>query len=413
MSTASVAFRAAAAAVQAAPVDADRRTPDAQEDALVEATPTAELARAVATIADWTVRFIATDMTFAEALDVVDGLDGLPPDIEHAIRIVRHAAVQTLAPDSRRWCARTALTDWFDSLDPQESHVLLRRTLARSPRTLRSLATDLDCSAERVRTIESQLLAHAALLFRPSWLPLAQALAEMRARSSPVARVRVLDDIDLGLSAAIPGLEVSDAECLARLSREATVDDGLIGWPSAAAWAARIETEIAGIADSGDEQGLDRFKAFLSSHLIDANDGPDWIDRAGFTIRGTAIVPRARTLADQAHRALLANDVMSTDEIAQALGVRRSSTSLRRALNHDARLVQVGPKHWAAVERGRREYASLTACIADALDRADGPLRFDQLVERISADFVVSAASVRVMVGRPPFATAAGEIRRA
>lgn len=286
-------------------------------------------------------------------------------------------------------------------LDERYQAILAKRLFAWNPKTLEEMGQEFGVTRERVRQLEGKGRAklndivtgdtpvgRVANLVRTQVRgvrPLEELLAEVPALAAEVVSVglpawRVIDVLD-------DAYEMADGWCAEPNFEAARRDTAVFLDELADAFGV---VRLADVTLSDDEAGsLPWLK--------------DWLIYLGYEVRGQFVLLKTASLNDMAAAILSTEGAPLTfDELHQKVG-RGTPGSLRNQVSTDPTFTKVDREHFALTEWGMEGYTNIRGEIGKLLEQADGELPLASVVESLVDRFGVSANSVAVYAGSPPF----------
>ncbi|MWV58610.1 sigma factor-like helix-turn-helix DNA-binding protein [Rathayibacter sp. VKM Ac-2754] len=297
-------------------------------------------------------------------------------------------------------------------LDERRRIILLERHVQGRRATLDQLGERLGVTRERVRQIESKVRDSLS-----TWLERDEALAfraaAVRSRIGSLSHIETL--------AEVPGvLESVDVDGTTALAVLDAVDDGFEGdgeWfavPSLGAARAESETRFADLVDQhGGAPHSEVVASFAEWTGLSEKRVVEWMTLLGHVRIGDVWARTRRASIPDLTVALLSNEgePRPIDWIEAAFEGQRAVQSIRNALALDERLVRVGRGDWGLVEWGGEAYTSIKDAIAAEIERNDGAIALDSLLEALPQRLSVAASSVRGYASGWPFVTRGGVVR--
>lgn len=348
---------------------------------------------------------------------------GAPPrDVEEAWERVGRTGLAAVGARKRYEFDPTAsLHKIIAAIGDRQLIILERRTwsIGRSS-TLQELAQEFGVTRERVRQLELQALEKLENeLNRPEHAVVGRAarlLADTLGMAAPLDRLR-----GTWVRPALGG----DADELSRLS--ALLMLHLTGpyelWEE---WIIRrpAKENVSATARALDalfERGLplvDEALVQLEQAGVRKESVRDWLGlQSRVRVLEEYVVPWAGTLADKAEVILrVSGRPLTFDEIADTINEEFSARTLRNYLSTDARFRRLGLRVFGLDEWGGEEYTTISDELAEEIERRGGEARLDDLVQTLTAQFGVSANSVRAYASGPQFERSSGgsiRLRRA
>ncbi|WP_420444518.1 sigma factor-like helix-turn-helix DNA-binding protein [Candidatus Poriferisodalis sp.] len=301
------------------------------------------------------------------------------------------------------------LSKWAEGLDDRERSIFADRIAQpRRPRTLQHLADELTISRERVRQIETRVVARLGLFVdSTAGSPIRWRATTLRDRLSVTApRGHVNPMLD-------PPADCYDdyQSLLLELAGPYDESDGWLVLRSA-----RSNDPTDAIRNMTDEFGridVAKASAALAGWGLDSGLHDDWIARDrklrlvnGQVVRwdGPIADKLAFGLADLAEPA-------TAEKLLAHIGESRAITSAKNAMAEDERFVRANRTEWALASWGLPEYSGIASTIGQILERSDSPMLVDELIDRLSRDFGIAEGSARSYCDAAMFVLEDGWIR--
>jgi hypothetical protein len=332
--------------------------------------------------------------SWAQLLEGIPGLDEAP----EAIQIV--ASSFGRRPIAEALDLRPiAEPDWLDylSLDDRQLMIAKERIFAdgTDQKTLSDLAERLEITRERVRQIQKAL---AKRLIDEAPAQIVHLASRLRGRVGDVTTREELRATGSGLVAA-SGEPTSDqllfrVEVLSRLAGP-WVERGPLLLSAKAAEA--VDRAIAAVGLLGSAQPADLVLANLNEEIRVGDRQLEEL-RSALSLRelegsfyrwGGSQPDKAYTVLSAAARPL------GFFELHARVGLEASPRSLAQRLREDPRFMRRGKDSFGLREWGGEEYSGILEELEQAIERAGGRVDLGGLVDRFTAEFDVSANSVR------------------
>lgn len=294
-------------------------------------------------------------------------------------------------------------------LDDRYLAILAKRLFAWQPMTLGELGQEFGVTRERVRQLEVKARAklndlvtgdtsagRVASMVRTQIRgvrPLHELLAEVPALAVEVVTVgqpawRVIDVLD-------DAYEIADGWCAEPSFEAARRDTSVFLDELADAYGV---VRLADVTLSGDEAGA---LPWLK----------DWLTYLSYEVRGEFVLLKTASLNDMAAAILsIEGAPLTFEELHKRIG-RGAPGSLRNQLSTDQTFTKVDREHFALAEWGMEGYTNIRGEIAKLLEQAEGELPLASVVQSLVERFGVSADSVSVYAGSPPFQVTNGVVR--
>lgn len=294
-------------------------------------------------------------------------------------------------------------------LDERYRAILSQRLFAWNAKTLEEMGREFGVTRERARQLEVKVraklsdivtsdtrvgrVAHLVRTQIRGVRPLEELLAEVPALAVKVVSVgqpawRVIDVLD-------DTYEIADGWCAEPSFEAARRDTGVF------------------LDELTDAYGVVRL-AHVTLFDEEAGSLPwlkDWLVYLGYEVRGQFVLLRTASLNDMAAAILsIEGAPLTLGELHQKVG-RGAPGSLRNQVSIDPTFTKVDREHYALSEWGMEGYSNIRGEIGKLLEQVDGELPLASVVESLVDRFGVSANSVAVYAGSPPFQVMNGIVR--
>jgi hypothetical protein len=341
---------------------------------------------------------------------------GTPPEIVKARQRLDEVCAGDLLDDATADLDAAAhLQRSITAFDDRTQEVLARRFFADRPATLDELGKSLGLTRERIRQIESKARATMTqFLEANSQLQLVAAAAR-----EVVGTVLPLDDLLQllpALAREVEGAGQPAWRVLDRLDDAYEIEDG---WCVAPTMVGAQTATQARLQELVDQHGVVRLdEAGLLNEGQDEDRGRkslrDWLRYCGYVVDGDFVFTRTQSVGDRAASILsVVGSPMSSQEILARFDVERSVGSLKNAMSVDERFERVDRDRWALAEWGLESYTGVRALVREEVARAGGSIAMDDLIQRITGKYSVTASSVSAYASAPPFEAKGGVVRLA
>ena len=315
-------------------------------------------------------------------------------------------AASDLLPDVEDGGAAAAAVELvIAELADRELAVLRDRVMADDPASLDVLGKQHAVTRERIRQIETKLIASLNERMKEGDL---HALATIAAGAiGSLVGLRALVQRYPTLGEYVPSIKQPVWRFLDRLDPAYEIKDGWCASGTVAEAVVRTRSALTRLAGG---------RAFVELAAIDEPDlesSTEWLEYCRVTLlRGCAMLGRAG-LVDRAEVILhTQQEQMSADDLVEASGIDRSVRSLRNQLAEDARFSRVDRDDWALTAWGLTGYLPIRAMIGRSLSAAGGEMTADELIADITSRFDVSPSSIITYAAAFPYITAKGVVRR-
>lgn len=367
-----------------------------------------KVAHDVKRIADWCA-LIGVDNN---ALLDLSTLSSAPGGVRDAAERLLAIRLRDIDADARAKSLSAVLNDALTRLEPRALEVLKVRLFSETPMTLEDLGRQFGVTRERVRQIEGK--ARGALLTAVSE---SEGLAEVAASiSSSTGTIRPLSDLlDAypSLAETVPSADQPAWRVLDQLDDAYEIIDG---WRVSPSMAAAEAATLALITESADAYGVARISELnlvsVSSPTDTDSAAKAWLTRCGYIIDGDFVLLRTRSVGDYGAAVLsIVGSPMSLPAIVERFAFERTAGSLRNAMSQDERFERVDRELWGLKEWGLGSYGGIRSVIREHIAGNGGEANLDELVERITGRYSVSASSVIAYANAAPFETVEGTVR--
>lgn len=339
---------------------------------------------------------------------------GAPPEILQARRRLSSiSSADVLGPAAYQLDVARLVKNAMDALDERASLVLSRRMFADKPQTLDELGRELNLTRERVRQIESKARSAIVELLRQGGV-LEQVAANLR---NLIAPVLALDDLEALLPAVaevVEGVGQPVWRILDRLDDSYEIEDGWCAAPSIAGARDAMRTRLQELADRHGVVRLDDVES-VGAYQPEPQSGQvlrRWLTYCGYTLIGEHVLTKTRSIADCAAALLsIRSTPLGSQEILELLHQGRSLGTLKNAMGADERFERVDRDRWALAEWGLEAYVGVRALVREEIGRSGGQIAQEELVERITGRYNVSASSVIAYASAAPFESKGGIVR--
>lgn len=287
----------------------------------------------------------------------------------------------------------------------RELAVLRERVMADVPMSLDDLGKRFEVTRERIRQIESKLIARLTERTKEGDLHSLATIAAGAIGSLVGLRTLVQRHPTLGEHVSSIGQPVW--RFLDRIDPTYEINDGWCARGTVAGAVAHTKSALTRLAGE---------RTFVELAAVDEPEldlSEDWLRYCGVTLlRGCALLGRAGLL-DRAEVILhMRQEQLSAEEILAESGIDRSVRSLRNQLSDDPRFSRVDRDDWALTAWGLTGYLGIRAMIGRSLSAAGGELTIDDLIADITSRFDVSPRSIVTYATSFPYITIKGVVRR-
>jgi len=301
------------------------------------------------------------------------------------------------------------------ALDGRAQEILARRFFADRPDTLDELGRSMGITRERVRQIEAKARANMVeFLESGGTLELIGAAAR-----ELVGTVLPLDDLLNLLPALARPVEAVGQPAwrvLDRLDGTYEIEDGWCVSPTMLGAQTATQAQLQDLADQYGVVRLEDVGALNANqpHESRQRSLSEWLRYCGYVLDGDFIFTRTQSVVDRAASILsIIGSPLSSQEILDRFDVERSPGSLKNAMGIDDRFERVDRDRWALAEWDLESYNGVRALVRDEVARGGGQVAMDELIERITGKYSVTASSVTAYASSPPFRAKGGMVQLA
>jgi hypothetical protein len=335
--------------------------------------------------------------------------DAAPEEVQELATRLRALNAADVLPTDSPADPQYELQELAAALNDKQLAVVRRRMLAATPETLASIAADLGVSRERIRQIESSVAErmNAAFCFGTA---VGDLLASLRVEIQPVSSLDRLVACHPEIADEVPAFGVPLWLVLDRLDDYFEVTDG---WAAAPTVAVAREKTSALLEDVASEEGAVTLDVAQSLTGMPRDELRAWLTWCGLPVVADSVLTRTSSAGDHAASVLaVAGEPLEITEITARMVPRRSTGTLTNALGSDERFVRTNRTTWALARWPVDAYTSIREMVADAVDRADGGVSLDSLVDDLTSRFDVAASSINTYASAGEFEVHDGVVRR-
>lgn len=338
----------------------------------------------------------------------------MPPSVLAALEHVRSISPEDwgscrMGTDYIRPKTSETLERLAATLDERDRFILIKRIAAEQPQTLDDLGRAIGITRERVRQVESQLLAKLQ-----GWLQNEDLLEfdsyAVRNFCGPLTKLNALTDRFPDLLNTVTSLNMPAWYVLDKIDDSFESDGRWVAQPSLAAVKEDLELRFNQVSDGSGFAHRDTLLAALSDwYGTSESDLTEWVLELGYKLLGDDFVhPRIKSLPDLAFVLLsITGTPLTPENILNGLGVERSLTSLKNALGDDPRFMRTDRTEWGLTTWNIEEYTNIRDAIAN-LVREQGALPIDTVVKELTSKYSVAPASVSAYSNSWPLQTVDG-----
>lgn len=296
------------------------------------------------------------------------------------------------------------LESFINELTNREIRILIGRVLKDKPDSLELIGEEFGITRERVRQLESKLLANLRDWFSTDEL----ILQFSKDFNNRIGKLILLDDLlqDFPeLTTEVSSLGLPTWYVFDKFDDSFESDGKWVASPSMDEVAKSFDSIFDQNKSSENYLDFDEFQKLITLWTdAEVENIVEWCLSRGYLICDKIIIgPANHTLLSVSH-ALLASRALpiSTDELWSLIPLARSLRSLANQLGDDERFARVGPNLWTLKKNTESEYKS----IRDELEKSikvNGPTHIQTLENELESKFGVSKASVRTYASSWPF----------
>lgn len=367
-------------------------------------------------VSAWAVRERSAT-TLSDVIQLSDDLGRIPPELVDGFRDLAASPISdyvgAITPELPADLLRNLFDSWTTRTD-----VLAKRKIARGVRlTLEELGSEIGVSRERVRQLEAEAAKDLdARLRSREFAPLrwrASDLADVLGPAVPCDSEFLRDAVDWASRDLddLPGVTAGDFMLWAAGPYEA---DG--------SWLVAKPHSIAGVMSELDARLCASLLANEAEVRIALDDlglaqpvlAPLMAGLKGWrALDESSWVRWSGTVGDKAAVVLeLTGTPCNAQEVNEFIGEGHAESSVRNAMAADDRFVRIDKAGtFALASWGVEEYSGVANEIIERIERANGPVRVDDLVREFVSEFGVSENSVRMYSSAPAFVTQNGLVR--
>lgn len=290
--------------------------------------------------------------------------------------------------------------------------ILESRLFADAPETLDLLGSMHGVSRERIRQLEGQARANLLDALTSSET-IRWANEAARRLSSPVRPLYDLLQAVPALAEVVPTVAQPVWRVLDRLDDAYEIVDGWCAAPSVSA--AKDYTQLQ-LDDLSDQYGVAKFEDLdiVRSTLQQdqSSQTEEWLRYCGYTILGSHVLANTSSIGNYAAAVLsIQGSPLSLSDISKQFLVERSLGSIRNAVANDSRFERVDVDLWGLSSWGLGSYSGIRGVIREALEKAGGCMKLEELVDQITERYSVATSSVTSYAASPPFSTIDGFVQ--
>jgi hypothetical protein len=335
------------------------------------------------------------------------------PILQARQRLNSISSADVLGPAAHHLDAAQLVKSALDALDERAQLVLTRRMFADKPQTLDDLGRELHVTRERVRQIESKARSAIVELLGQGGV-LEHVATTLRNVISPVLALDDLEALLPVVAKIVEGVGQPVWRILDRLDDSYEIEDGWCAAPSIAGARDAMQTRLQELADRHGVVRLDDVEP-VGMYQPEPQSGQvlrRWLTYCGYTLIGEHALTKTRSVADCAAALLsIRSTPLGSQEILELLHQDRSLGTLKNAMAGDERFERVDRDRWALAEWGLEAYVGIRALVREEIGRSGGQIGQEELVERITGRYNVSASSVIAYASAAPFESKGGIVR--
>lgn len=336
------------------------------------------------------------------------------PILQARQRVKSISSADVLGPAAHHLDAAQLVKNALDALDERAQLVLTRRMFADKPQTLDDLGRELHVTRERVRQIESKARSAIVELLGQGGV-LEYIATTLRNVIAPVVALDALEALLPAVAKVVEGVGKPVWRILDRLDDSYEIEDGWCAAPSIAGARDAMQTRLQELAD---RHGVVRLEDVgpVGAYQPEPQSGLPtlrrWLTYCGYTLIGEHVLTKTRGVADCAAALLsIRSAPLGSQEILDLLHQDRSLGTLKNAMAGDERFERVDRDRWALAEWGLEAYVGIRALVREEIGRSGGQIGQEELVERITGRYNVSASSVIAYASAAPFENKGGVVR--
>ncbi|WP_106849996.1 sigma factor-like helix-turn-helix DNA-binding protein [Blastococcus sp. Marseille-P5729] len=362
-----------------------------------------DLIRDLETLAEWNLSLGRADSGLLGELPL-----GAPPDAVAARKRLLALSAGEVLPSTDVNVA-DALEAAIYGLDQRYQKILRDRVFAWEPLTLEELGQEFGVTRERVRQVEVKARAKLDDLVTAA-NSVGRAADFVRTQIRGVRPLQELLDQAPALAHEVVSVGQPTWRVIDVLDDAYEIADGWCAEPSFEA--ARRDTSVF-LDELADSYGVVRL-ADVSLSGDEAGSLPwlkEWLIYLGYEVRDQFVLLKTASLNDMAAAILsIEGAPLTFDELHKKVG-RGAAGSLRNQVSTDPVFTKIDREHFALTEWGLEGYTNIRGEIGKLLEQADGELPLATVVESLVGRFGVSANSVAVYAGSPPYNVMNGIVR--
>lgn len=303
------------------------------------------------------------------------------------------------------------LDDLFSGYGDREVDLIVNRLLSEEPDTLEALGERHGVTRERIRQVEARVLR--SLREAIDGEPFLSLLASIHGMIGTVSTFTELSNRIPAITEEVEPLGVPAWHVLSVLDPAFETDGNWCARPTLAAAKERTAEEIAELANPyGVVEISDLTLIEAGSPEAEHSLHRQWLRHLGYITTRDHVFTATGSVNDYAAGILsIEGEPLSSDEIVERFAFERSVRSLRNALSLDERFDRVDRDHWALAEWNLETYTTIKDLIEKEVDAAGGSMPLNDLIDRITTRFSVSANSVVAYANVPPFRITKGMVR--
>lgn len=334
---------------------------------------------------------------------------GAPDAVLHARTRMLELTASDILPN-RAGNVADQLDGAIHDLDQRFQRILAERVFAWNSKTLEEIGQELGVTRERARQLEVK--ARSKLNeFVAGDTPVARIANLVRTQIRGVRPLQTLLDEVPALAVEVVTVGQPVWRVLDVLDDSYEIADGWCAEPSFEA--ARLDTGVF-LDEIADAYGVVRLAdVTLSDDTVGSLPWlKGWLTNLGYEVRDEFVLLRASSLSDMAAAILsIEGKPLTLGELHKRVG-RGALGSLRNQINADQTFTKVDREHFALSAWGMEDYTNIRGEISKLLDQAEDELPLAAVVESLVDRIGVSAKSVAVFAGSPPFQVTNGIVRR-
>lgn len=299
------------------------------------------------------------------------------------------------------------------SLDARDLYIMQQRNFISPPRTLASIAEELEITRERVRQIANKVERRVTSLLKEgdAYRPIRAAAERFASLAGPIYPEdhAVIDAVWAEILNTDTPPE--SKEMLRWLAGPYEFKDGF--WSDPKRWQQdQFDSKLATMIEGGSSFHDDITRLYLADGVnpafVDAliASHPRLTRVLDCYIWGRVTMAKKATLALQQH-----GEPMRIEEIAAAIDLRGPINSFRNALAAAEDIHRIDLQHYGLAEWELGEYTGVSDALASAIDEAGGIAAISELVQKVADLTGARESTVRLYCQAPRFVVEGNRVR--